>query len=186
MASEENNYTPELKKEVAQKALEQSKQNLDTLSEEYGVPVSVILMWAVELEKGGEEVFKKADEETSKTKKEHDTKSIDITISDEEVSNSIEHGVMFDNLDYKRLMFWSVLGIILVIIFIQGLFDMFEYNKQTLEDRVSARSGEFYQSNQLKKEAEEKLTNFGVVNLEEGTYRIPIDSIINNMAVDAE
>ncbi|HLR31277.1 MAG TPA: hypothetical protein VK074_02230 [Fodinibius sp.] len=186
MASEENNYTPEFKKEVAQKALEQSKQNLDTLSEEYGVPVSVILMWAVELEKGGEEVFKKADEETSKTKKEHDTKSIDITISDEEVSNSIEHGVMFDNLDYKRLMFWSVLGIILVIIFIQGLFEMFEYNKQTLEDRVSARSGEFYQSNQLKKEAEEKLTNFGVVNLEEGTYRIPIDSIINNMAVDAE
>ena len=184
MASEENNYTPQFKKEVAQKALEQSKQNLEKLSEEYNVPVSVILMWATELEKGGPQVFKEEPEDNSTAEKSSDT--VDLEISDEEVASSVSHGVMFDNLNYKRLTFWSVLGIILVIIFVQALFEMYQYNVQATEQRVSAESGEYYQSKQLKKQADEKLSNFGVVNLEEGIYRMPIDSVINEMAVDEE
>lgn len=184
MTSEEKKYTPEFKIKVAQKALEQSKQNLENLSEEYGVPVSVILMWATEVEKGGEDVFETAEEETEKDRKE--SEEIDISISDEEVASSVEYGVMFDNLNYKRLVFWSVLGIILVCIFVQGLLEMYQYNEQGLQDQVAAESGEFYQANQLNKRAEERITSFGIVNLEEGTYRIPIDSVLNNMAVDEE
>ena len=84
----------------------------------------------------------------------------------------------------KRLTFWSVLGTILVIIFVQALFEMYQYNELTTRQRVSAASGEHYQANQLKKEAEERLNSFGVVNLEEGVYRMPIDSVINSMAVE--
>lgn len=180
MASEKNNYTPAFKKEVAQKALDQSKQNLEPLSDEYGVPVSVILMWATEFEKGGDEAFKPEEEP------QEDHPKVDVTISDQEVAESLEHGVMFDKLNYKRLTFWSVLGTILVIIFVQSLFEMYQYNKQSIEERVSAASGEFYKVNQLKKEARKELNSFGVVNLEEGTYRIPIDSVLNTMAVDEE
>lgn len=184
MTSEEKKYTPEFKIKVAQKALEQSKQDLEILSEKYGVPVSVILMWATELEKGGKDAFETAEEETEKDKKE--SEKVDISVSDEEVASSLEYGVMFDNLNYKRLIFWSVLGVILVGIFVQGLFEMYQYNEQALQNRVSAESGEFYQANQLNRRAEERIKSFGIVNLEEGTYRMPIDSVIINMAVDEE
>ncbi|WP_372637845.1 hypothetical protein [Fodinibius sp.] len=182
MTSEENNYSPEFKKKVARKALEQSKQNLETLSEQYDVPVSIILMWATELEKGGEQIFETAEEDIEKEKKE--TENVDLSISDEEVASAVDHGVMFDNLNYKRLVFWSVLGVILVIVFVQALFEMFQYNERALQDRVSAESGEYYQATQLNKKAEERITTFGVVNLEEGTYRMPVDSVINDMAAD--
>jgi len=39
MTNEDQNYTPEFKKKVDQKALDQSKQNLEGLSEKYEVPV---------------------------------------------------------------------------------------------------------------------------------------------------
>ncbi|MCW9708981.1 transposase [Fodinibius salsisoli] len=184
MPTEENNYTPEFKKKIAQQALDQSKQNLEQLSKEHNVPVSVILMWATELEKGGEEAFKEADKTEDKAHKASNT--VDVTVSEEEVSSSIEYGVMSDNLNYKRLTFWSVLGIVLVLVFVQALFEMYQYNTQNMEQRVAAESGDYYQSVQLKKEANEHLNNFGVVNLEEGTYSMPIDSVINNMAVNEE
>lgn len=183
MPTEENNYTPEFKKKIAQQALDQSKQNLEQLSEEHHVPVSVILMWATELEKGGDEAFKEAEEET---KAQQASKTVDVTVSEGEVETSIDHGVMSDELNYKRLTFWSVLGVILVIVFVQSLFEMYQYNVQNTEQRVAAGSGEYYKSVQQKKKARKHLNNFGIVNLEEGTYNMPIDSVINNMAVDEE
>lgn len=183
MPANENNYTPEFKKKIAQKALDQSKQNLEQLSKEYDVPVSVILMWATELEKGGEDAFKEAEENKSEASS---SKTVDVTVSEEEVETSIEHGVMSDNLNYKRLTFWSVLGVILVIVFVQALFEMYQYNVQNTEQRVAAESGEHYKSVQLKKEARNHLNSFGIVSLEDSTYNMPIDSVINNMAVDEE
>jgi transposase-like protein len=182
MPPEENNYTPAFKKKIAQQALEQSKQNLEPLSEKHDVPVSLILMWATEFEKGGEDVFKEADNDQEA----HSTKTVDVPVAEEDVESSFEQGVMSDKLNYKRLTFWSVLGIILVIVFIQALFEMYQYNMQNTEQRVAAESGEYYQSVQQKKKARKHLNSFGVVSLEEGTYNIPIDSVISNMAVDEE
>lgn len=184
MANEKQNYSAEFKKEVAQKALDQSKQNLDSLAEQYNVPVSVILMWATELEKGGEDVFETAEEEQESTAQEAN-ESVDIEISDEDLAHSVEHGVMEDKLNYKRLVFWSVFGTILVIIFVRGLFEMYQYNMTTTQERVSSES-EYYQANQMKKEAQQRLESFGVVDLENGIYRIPIDSAINEIAADED
>lgn len=180
MKSEETNYTPEFKKEVAQKALDQSKQNLDQLSEKYDVPVSVILMWATELEKGGEEFFEPSEEANEHTS---DEGEVDVEIGDSRVADSVEHGVMLDQLNYKRLTFWSVLGVILVLIFVQGLYEMYQYSNRLIEESVSAES-QYYQVNELKQEARQKLNSFGVVDLENGVYRIPIDSAINEVAAD--
>ncbi len=183
MASEEKRYTAAFKKEVAQKALDQQKKDLDKLSNEYDVPVSVILMWATELEKGGEDVFETDEEPQAEPTEE--TTEVDIEITDKQVADSVEHGVMLDRLNYKRLTFWSVFGTILVLIFVQALFEMNKYNERITQERVSAES-EFYQVNELKSEAQEQLESFGVVDLENGIYRIPIDSAINQMAVDEE
>lgn len=183
MASEEKNYSAAFKKEVAQKALDQSKKNLGNLSKEYDVPVSVILMWATELEKGGEDIFE-AQEKPQEEPVEGITE-VDLEITDKKVADSVEHGVMLDQLNYKRLIFWSVFGTILVLVFVQGLFEMYQYNERITQDRVSAES-EYYQANQLQREAQQQLESFGVVDLENQIYRIPVDSVINQMAVDEE
>lgn len=184
MASDEQTYSAEFKKEVAQKALDQSKKNLDKLAKEYDVPVSVILMWATELEKGGEDVFETSEEKPTEASDES-SDEFDVEISDGQVAESVEHGVMADKLNYKRLVFWSVFGTVLVVIFVQALFEMYQYNMQVTQERVSSES-EYYQVNQMKKEAREELDSFGVVDLENGIYRIPIDSAINKMAADED
>lgn len=183
MASEEQNYTADFKKEVAQKALEQDKKNLDPLSEKYDVPVSMILMWATELEKGGEDVFETPEEKTDQSDDAQQEVSVEIT--DEKVADSVDHGVMLDQLNYKRLVFWSVLGVIIVIVFVQALYEMYQYDQQITRERVSAES-QYYQANQLKSEARDQLNSFGVVDLENNIYRIPIDSAITEMAEDEE
>jgi transposase-like protein len=182
MASEEKKYTAEFKKKIALQALDQSKKNLDKLSEKHDVPVSVILMWATELEKGGEDVFEETKEKEQQHKIEDDNEA-DVEITDSRVADSVQHGVMLDQLNIKRLVFWSVFGTGIVIVFVIGLIEMYQYNQQVTQDRVSAES-EYYQANQMKREAQEQLNSFGVVNLENGTYRIPIDSAITEIAGD--
>lgn len=184
MANEKQNYSADFKKEVAQKALDQSKKNLDKLSKKYDVPVSLILMWATELEKGGEDIFETEEDKDTSTPKEP-TKNIDLEVTGEELADSVEHGVMEDKINYKRLIFWSVFGTILVIVFVRGLYEMYQYNTEVTQDRVSSES-EYFQINQMKEEARQQLDSYGVVDLENGTYRIPIDSAINEMAADKE
>jgi hypothetical protein len=185
MASEEQNYTSDFKSKVASKAIEQDKQNLDKLSDQYDVPVSLILKWVVKLEKGGADVFRSEEESKSEATESEahieDHESVDVEVDNPDIAESVSYGVMHDHLNYNRLIFWSVLGIILVIIFVIGLFQMYEYNTSVTKERVSEQS-EYYQVKQLKEEAEETLSGFGVVDPEEGIYRIPIDSAINDVA----
>lgn len=188
MASEDNNYTPEFKAKVAREALDQNKQNLDRLAKKHDVLVSVILDWTVKFEKHGEDAFadsgsgdKGKDKQTTAEEEEVQ----DVEISDDNVAESISYGVMADNLNYKRLAFWSVLGVILVLIFVQALVEMYQYNTQVTRERISAQS-EYYEVNRINNEAEETLSSFGVVDPEEGIYRIPIDSAMNEMAADTE
>lgn len=182
MANEEQTYTPEFKQKVATEAINQDKQNLDRLSEKYEVPVSLILSWTVKLEKEGSDAFD-YEEQTPKAEPEPriaDHESVDLEVQDPEVADSISFGVMSDDLNYKRLIFWSVLGMVLVLIFVIALFEMFEYNTDVTQSRISEQS-EYYQINQMKMEGEETLSTYGVVDLEEGIYRIPIDSAMNDI-----
>ena len=183
MANEEQNYTSEFKTKVATKALEQDKQNLDKLSDKYEVPVSQILKWTVKLEKEGTEAFKDEvqpdDTETEANIEDHE--SVDVEVEDPDIAESISFGVMHDDLNYKRLIFWSVLGMILVAIFVKGLVEMYQYNTSVSRDRISEES-QYYQIKQLNEEAQETLNSFGVVDPEAGIYRIPIDSAMNDIA----
>lgn len=186
MASEDNNYTPEFKAKVALEALTQKKQNLDRLSDKYDVPVSKILTWTVQIEKNAAHVFSSVEsKETEDQPSTEQEEVMEVDVSDEDVAESLSYGVMADNLNYKRLAFWSVLGVILVIIFVQALVEMYQYNTQVTRERISAQS-EYYEVNRINNEAEETLSSFGVVDPEEGIYRIPIDSAMNEMAADTE
>lgn len=183
MANEEQNYTSEFKSKVALEALEQDKQNLDRLSDKYEVPVSLILKWTVQLEKEGTDVFEAEVEAKAEEEEAHieDHESVDLEVDNPDIAESISFGVMHDDLNYKRLIFWSVLGMILVVIFTIGLIEMYQYNTAVSRDRISEES-QYYQIKQLNEEAQETLNSFGVVDPEEGIYRIPIDSAMNDIA----
>lgn len=178
-------YSSEFKAEVAREALDQNKQNLDRLSDKYDVPVSLILRWAVRLERNPDYEFESTPvSEPSGAEAEDDT-VVDVDIGDEKVSRSISYGVMPDDLDIKKLTFWSVLGIVFVIIFVQLLKEMYDQTTQINREMISAQS-EFYDVTEQNRQAREKLNSFGVVDISEGIYRIPIDSAINEIAVDVE
>lgn len=185
MASEDNNYTSEFKAKVALEALAQKKQNLDSVADKYDVPVSKILTWTVQMEKNAAQIFTLTEPEDTDDQSSTEEEVMEVDVSDEDVAESLSYGVMADRLNYKRLAFWSVLGIILVLIFVQVLVEMYEYNTQISRERISAQS-EYYEVNRINREAEETLSTFGVVDLEESIYRIPIDSAINEMAADTE
>ena len=184
MTSQEPTYSSEFKAEIAVKALAQNKKNLDKLSNKYDVPVSVILTWAVQLERNASHVY-----ETSSAPSNIETESedamVDVEIADEKVSEGIRYGVMGDHLNYKRLTFWSVLGVIFVLIFVQLLMEMYDQAMQVNKDRISATS-EYYEEAEQTRKDKERLSNFGVVDIEKGIYRMPIDSVMNEMAVDGE
>ncbi len=184
MASQEKSYSSEFKKKIAQKALDQNKQNLDRLSDKYDVPVSVILTWTTKYEKNPESLNTTVAPVNEGNEPAEDT-IVNVEVDDKEISESISHGVMGDNLDIKKLSFWSLLGIVFVIIFVQLIKEMYDQTTQINMERLSAQSEYFDVSSQTEKDRE-RLSSFGVVDVENGTYRIPIDSVINDMAADGE
>ena len=183
MASQDQSYSYEFKVKVAEEAIDRDKKNLDKLGEKYDVPVSLILTWAQKYERDPQSLREDSDKHKQVKEPEDDT-LVDISIDNKEISESIGYGAMFDDLDIKKLTFWSVLGIIFVIIFVQLLVEMHQLTTQVNMERVSAASE--YDVVQQNEKAREQLNNFGVVDIEEGIYRIPIDSVINDMAVDGE
>jgi len=95
--------------------------------------------------------------------------------------NSVEYGATFDNLNYNRLTFWSVFGTSVILIFIISIMFIHEYTRTSALQR-SDESSVDYDINELQEQDKETLETFGVVNPEEGIYRIPIDSAITIMS----
>lgn len=176
--------TGEFKAEVALEALTQKKQNLEQLSDKYDIPVSKIQGWMEQIENNAVDIFPRQEPEDTADQAAEEQEVVEVDVTDENVAESLSYGVMGDKLNYKRLSFWSVLGTVLALIFVIGLIEMYEYSTQITRERISAES-EYYEVNQINREAEETLSSFGVVDLEEGIYRIPIDSAINELAVDS-
>lgn len=137
----------------------------------------------------GDEVLKKLAEQHGVTENEirewmHETSAADVK-DDEEVSleatddfvRSVEYGATFDVLNYKRLTFWSLFGTVSVVLFIIGIMFMHEYNRTSALQERSQQSI-FYDIDELQQQDRIRLESFGVIDPDEGIYRIPIDSAI--------
>jgi hypothetical protein len=116
-----------------------------------------------------------------------DTKSdiVDASIeSDNEVFiTSVKHGVEEEDLDIKAITMWSVLGIVTVVVFVAVLIPFAQYSLNAAKENVNVTSS-YYEIRQLNEDANATLNSYGVVNGEEGIYRIPIDEAINKIATD--
>lgn len=122
-------------------------------------------------------------EEAAMVNDEGSVEDVDISTEDEDLVNSVSQGVMSDNLNYSKLIFWSTVGTSLVIIFVIAMvfFSQFSLFEAQREASLRVTYSDF---TELRAEQEQELNSFGVVDLEEGIYRIPIDSAISKIAID--
>lgn len=173
-------YSSEFKAKVALEAVAQGRSVIEKVAEKHGVADEQVIAWAAQLHDEAAQIF--SGERTAEAQP-SEGEDVDITTDDEEFALAVDHGVMSDNLNYSKLIFWSSLGTGLVIIFVIGLVYFSQYSLFESQKQVSAQSS-YSEIQNLKTKQNQELNSFGVVDIEEGIYRIPIDSAISRIATD--
>lgn len=173
MSNDSKNFTPEEKKKIALEAASGDQGTLANLAEKHEVSVEEIKRWMRET--GVDDVNNKNID---------DRESVSVSAT-EEFAHDYEFGATPDHLNYRRLFFWSIFGTAVVLIFIIAVFNVYEYTFQGIGQQ-SSESSQYYEVNELRENDQEQLNSFGVVDLEEGVYHIPIDSAIAKMAEESQ
>lgn len=173
-------YSSEFKAKVALEAVSQSRSVIQKIAEKHDLSEEEVISWAAQLNEDAASLF---GAETAPVDDGSEVEDVDITTEDEEFAAAVSHGVMSDNLNYGKLIFWSTLGASLVIIFVIGLVYFSQYSLFEAQKEASSRVT-YSDFSALMAEQEQELNSFGVVDLEEGIYRIPIDSAISRIAID--
>jgi len=165
MSKSSKNFTEEEKAAIALKAASGQENKLQELAEEHDVSVEEIRNWM---------------RETGVTAvNEDDDDSISIETTDSYAS-SVEFGVSSDTPDYKKIVFWTTFGSAVVLLIIVSVFYVHSYTTSNVADRTSEES-QFYDIQELQQQDSETLNSYGVVDPEEGIYRIPIDNAITEI-----
>ena len=165
MSNSSKNFTKEEKAAIALKASSGEEGTLQELAEKYEVSVEEIREWM---------------RETGVSAVNEDDDSITIETTDSYAS-SVEYGASFDTPDYKKIVFWSAFGSAVTLLIIVSVFYVHSYTTSSVADRTSQES-QFYDIQQLQQRDAETLNSYGVVDPEEGVYRIPIDKAISEIA----
>ncbi|MFO7798326.1 MAG: hypothetical protein R6V22_01050 [Rhodohalobacter sp.] len=164
MSKSSKNFTEEEKAAIALKAASGQESKLQELAEEHGVSVEEIRNWM---------------RETGVTAVNEDDDSVSIETTDEYAS-SVDNGVSLDAPDYRKIVFWTTFGSAVILLIIVSVFYVHSYTMSNISDRTSEES-QFYNIQEIQQREAETLNNYGVVDPEEGIYRIPIDSAITEI-----
>ena len=106
-----------------------------------------------------------------------------VETSDHELSNAITIGVNDDIIDFKKLIFWSGLGVgivtavVVVWIFASQMF--FEQSKAN-----ATATSTYYAIDKLYEDANNHIQSYGVLDAEKGVYHIPIEAAIEKITTD--
>lgn len=173
-------YSKDFKAKVALDAVSQSRAIIGEIAEKYDVSEEEVLAWIARRHEDIAPMF--SDDDTAHII-ESEVEDVSLETEDEAFAHAVEHGVMDDDLNYSRLIFWSAFGTALVAIFVVGLVYFSQYSLFETQKEVSKNST-YSEVKELRAGQKEQLNSFGVVDLENGVYHIPIDSAINNIAVD--
>lgn len=163
MSNSSKNFTKEEKAAIALKAASGQESKLQELAEEHGVSVEEIRNWMRET--GVTDV--------------NDDDSVSIEVTDN-YGESVTYGASFDTPNYQRIVFWSAFGSAVVLLIIVSIFYVHSYTTSTVADRTSQES-QFYNIEEIQQREAETLNSYGVVDSEEGIYRIPIDQAISEI-----
>ncbi|MEX0769611.1 MAG: helix-turn-helix domain-containing protein [Balneolaceae bacterium] len=187
MGNEEKSYSREFKAKVVLEAVSGESVTPQEVAEKYDVSAAQILSWARELDISESHLnkLKSSIGEITSDADDADSDQIEIESSDELFLSEVEYGVTYDTLNYGRLTFWAVFGTGFVILAVLALMAIYENSVRTVQQQVSETS-EYYQVRDLNERDQEILSSFGIVDPEEGIYRIPIDSAISRMVEEED
>lgn len=164
MSNSSKNFTEEEKAAIALKAASGQESKLQELADKHDVSVEEIQDWM---------------RETGVSVVNEDDDSISIETTDSYAA-SVEYGVSFDAPDYKKIVFWTTFGSAVVLLIIVSVFYVHSYTSSNVADRTSEES-QFYNIQEIQQRDTETLNSYGVVDPEEGVYRIPIDRAISEI-----
>lgn len=173
MSNKSKKFTLEEKTKIALQASAGDKGTIANLAEKHGVTVKQIEDWIHETGVSNVTTPELDDEE-----------SVSVLATDE-FANDFEYGATPDNLNYKTLFFWSAFGTGVIVLFIVAIFFVYDFTFQGVGQQSADRSL-YYDIERLHERDRERLNSFGVVDLEEGIYRMPIDSAISKIVEDSE
>ncbi len=173
MSNDSKKFTLEERTKIALEAASGDRGKMINLAEKHDVTVEEIEKWIRET---GVKNVKSVDAD--------DQESVSI-IATEEFANDYEFGATPDKLNYSRLFFWSIFGTVVILLIIVSIFNLHDYTYDGVIQQSSEESM-YYDIDQMEASSKEHLNSFGVVDLEEGIYRIPIDSAITKIAEESE
>jgi hypothetical protein len=160
MSNDQKKFSETEKTSIALKAQAGGDEEIRKLAEEHGISEDQIRNW---IEESGVSTVEDQDE--------------DVTIeATHDFADSVSYGATFDDLNYRRLFFWSIFGTAVIAIFVVSIMLVYDYTKTSMEQM--ADSEDVYEVQELQQNDQIILESFGVVDPEEGIYRIPIDSAI--------
>lgn len=169
MSSDPKNFTPEQKAAIALKAQAGDANEKQELAEKHGVTVEEIEKWMRET--GAQSV---TDSE--------EMVSLDAT---GDFAKSVEFGAVPDKLNYPRLVFWSTFGTLVIVVMVLAIMAVYKFTITGAEQNRAAES-RFYNISEIQERDRATLESFGVVDIEEGIYRIPVDSAMTLILEEAE
>lgn len=109
--------------------------------------------------------------------------TVDTFDFEDQIEKEKERGVAYEGVAASQIMAISASIIFVVLVAIAILFGWFDQVSQN-QQAAAADQQEYQQIQQAELEAEQKLQQYGVVDPEEGTYRIPIDRAMDAIATE--
>ncbi|XWN36017.1 MAG: hypothetical protein ROO71_08630 [Balneola sp.] len=173
-------HSAEFKAQTALEAISLPVGELDDFANKKGVSKDEVIEWVTALKKNSATLF--GDGADAHGGHHHASgENVNLETEDDALVAAVSHGVHDDNLNYNKLFFWTTFGTGLVVVIIFGLIQFAEASWFNAQNEASINS-EYSKIKELKAKDAETLNSYGVVDLENGTYRIPIDQAINNIA----
>lgn len=102
---------------------------------------------------------------------------------DNHLEGNTKLGVEKDKLALGKIIAWALVMVVVIAAFFVILPYSFNIATDIKKDELSVNA-EYYMIKELRENDSKALTTFGIVDKEAGVYRIPVDSVINMMAVE--
>ncbi len=95
----------------------------------------------------------------------------------QEFDTDVEFGATEDRLNYRGLFFWGTLGTVMITIAVVVLINVYGMTITTATERAGAES-QYMGLGEVEARDADVLGSFGLVDAEQGVYRVPVDSAI--------
>jgi transposase-like protein len=179
MSNEKKSYSREFKAKVVLETMSGETITPHKVAEKYEITTEDILKWSNEMDLSAENLEKLSSAVEGYTVEAPE--EVDLEYEEDLFGQEVSFGATYDILNMKMLTFWTAFGTGLVLLIILALMAVYHFSTSSTIREVSERS-EYYDITLLKQREQEQLSSFGVVDLENEIYRIPIDSVITRMA----